>query len=146
MHAPPARHPSPPPDRVPGPPPVPRAGPWTSRAAFLQIPIGVCQFLPVMALFYLPLLFMAPVAIPLAFIVAALPFVLQRALRRGNGAAVFVLLICQAVTVALAVHVLSQRIEIAHLRNLLLAYLPFGLVGVLSLLVAEIEIFRAGRT
>ncbi|MBA3936477.1 MAG: hypothetical protein H0X38_03365 [Planctomycetes bacterium] len=89
---------------------------------------------------------MAPLAVTLAFLVAALPFALQLALRRGNGAAVFVLLFSETVTVALAIRALSHLAEIGHLHHILFIYLPFGVLGVLSLLAAEIEIFRAGRT
>lgn len=149
MHIQPSLPPMPPSPRVPASPPRPptaRTGPWTRRAAFLQIPIGVLQFLPVMALIGLPLSYMEPLAWMLAFLVAALPFALQVALRRGNGAAVFVLLFTETVMVGLAIMALSNSVEIAKLRHILLIYLPFGLIGVLSLLAAEIEIFRAGRT
>ena len=121
-------------------------GPWTRRAAFLQLPIGACQFLPCLLVTMGPLVFAPGVLLIIPVGIALLPFLLQGPLRRGNGGAVFALLLSSGLVTVVAARCALDPQAPDLMRGMMAAYLPIGIGGALSLLLAEIEIFRAGRT
>lgn len=125
---------------------LPPIGPWTRRAAFLQLPIGACQFLPCVLMTAGPLVFLPSVLLLIPVGIALLPFLLQGPLRRGNGGAVSALLLTSVLVTVVAARCALDPQAPELLRRMMAIYLPIGSMGALSLLMAEIEIFRAGRT